>query len=80
MKKEELRKVQVSKWSDTEFKFNTILGYFHIWARVQAEIQTPISNDMYGVRKEIVTMGVVEDKNTGQVFTVDINSITFLED
>lgn len=78
MKKEELRKVQVSKWSDTEFKFNTILGYFHIWGRIEQEIQTPISNDMYCSKKEIVTMGIVEDKNTGEVHIVSPNSITFL--
>lgn len=78
MKKEELRKVQFSILNEEEITFTTHLGYFHIWAKVQKEIQTPISSQMYYSNKEIVTMGIVEDKNTGQVYTVSPNGITFL--
>lgn len=80
MKKEELRKVQVSLWSDTEFKFNTFIGYFHIWGRIEQEVQTPYTDDFFGLKKEIVTKGIVEDKNIGQVYTVSPDSITFLND
>lgn len=78
MKKEELRKVQFSTFDEVEIKFTTHLGYFHIWGRVEKEIQTQITHEMYCSKIEIVTMGIIEDKNTGEVFKVSPDSITFL--
>lgn len=78
MKKEELRKVQFSIYDQEEIRFTTHLGYFHIWGRIEQEVQTPYTDDMYFSKKEVVTMGIVEDKNTGQVYTVSPESITFL--
>lgn len=78
MKKEELRKVQFSTFNEGDITFTTHLGYFHIWAKVEKEIQTPMSGQMYYSKKEIVTMGIVEDKNTGQVYTLSPEQITFL--
>lgn len=83
MKKGELRKVQFSTYNEEKIEFTNHLGYFHIWGRIEHEIKTPISGSeiigyLYSVTKEIVTMGIVEDKNTGKVYTLFPDQITFL--
>lgn len=78
MKKEELRKVQFSILNEEEITLTTHLGYFHIWGRIENEISTPLGNNLFSCKKYVVTMGIVEDKNTGQVYTLDPRSITFL--
>lgn len=78
MKKEELRKVQFSIYNEESIEFITHLGYFHIWGRIEHETITPISENLASSKKEVVTMGIVEDKNTGKVYTLFPDQITFL--
>ena len=78
MKKEDLRKVEFSVYSETEFKFNTYKGYFHTWGKTIKEIQTPLSEDFYGIKKVVVDVAIIEEQETGDVFLVDPNNVTFL--
>lgn len=80
MKKEGLRKVKCSIFLEKEVEFKDFLGYFHVWGRIQTELSTPIANELYFSKKEVITMGIVEDKNTGQVYTLLPSQITFLND
>ena len=77
-KRSELRKVEFCVYSETEFKFNYYIGYFHLWGTDYKEIQTQISGEFYNVSKEPTIVGIVEDDKSGEVFMVSPTSITFI--
>lgn len=79
MKKEELRKVSYRFYRHNPFKLIEGFGYFHQWGMEYRTVETtPISENMYDEKKEFITVGIIEDEKTGQVYTVSPDSITFL--
>lgn len=72
--KEELRKVEFYIYSQTEFKSNKYLGYFHTWAEFTNEVIYDDRDSVY-VKN---TLGIVEDDKTGEVHLVTPDWIKFL--
>lgn len=74
MKKEQLRKVEFTIYSETEFKSHTYLGYFHKWGDFSSEVIYE-DRDSECLKN---TMGIVEDEETGQIHIVTPDWVKFL--